>query len=306
MIAADVIARARTVPLDRVIRQRGIKLHKEGAELVGPCPKCAGHDRFAVHLRKQVWNCRQCGGKGAGAISLVMFIDGCDFRTAIETLAGEAVPTPVPSKNVSRLDDAAQARKAKWLWSRREPISDSPAETYLRAARGLRGPFPAALGYLPPSKPEHRPALIAAAGMASEHEPGVVAIADDAVKAVHLILLKADGSGKADVEPNKLSVGPIKGAPIMLAPMNDLLGLAIAEGIEDALAIHEATGLGAWAAGSAPMLPALADAVPDYTDCVSILVDDDDAGHRHAGTLAARLRTRGLHVEPIKLRGPPT
>ena len=34
------------------------------------------------------------------------------------------------------------------------------------------------------------------------------------------------------------------GLPIVVAPVNDSLGLAITEGIEDALSVHEATGFG--------------------------------------------------------------
>ena len=51
----------------------------------------------------------------------------------------------------------------------------------------------------------------------------------------------------------------------MLRPVNDIGGLLIAEGIENALACH-ASGLGLWAAGSAGRLPALADKVPDYVE----------------------------------------
>ena len=85
----------------------------------------------------------------------------------------------------------------------------------------------------------------------------------------------------------------------MLAPMNDLLGLAIAEGIEDALSMHQATGLGAWAAGSANRMPALADAVPSYCDCVTILADANEAGERNSALLAERLEARGIHAEVV-------
>jgi hypothetical protein len=49
--------------------------------------------------------------------------------------------------------------------------------------------------------------------------------------------------------------------PIVVAPLNDLLSLAITEGIEDALSVYEASGLGVWAAGSAPHMAKLAAAV---------------------------------------------
>ena len=108
-----------------------------------------------------------------------------------------------------------------------------------------------------------------------------------ALTAVQLVKLKPDGSDKADVELTKIIVGKgALGSPVVVAPPNDLLGLAIAEGIEDALSIDEATGLGSWASGGAGRMPALADTVPDYIDCVTVFGDDDDVGRRNATELA--------------------
>ena len=64
--------------------------------------------------------------------------------------------------------------------------------------------------------------------------------------------------------------------------------------------MHEATGLGVWAAGSASFMPALADHVPPWIDCVTVAAEADDAGRKGAAELAARLEARGVHVE---LRG---
>jgi hypothetical protein len=155
------------------------------------------------------------------------------------------------------------------------------------------------LGFLTPSKPGHHPALIAAAGLPIEPEPGLLSIETIKVAAIHLTLLKPDGLGKADVRPSKIIVGPITGSPIVVAPPNDLLGLAITEGIEDALSIHAATGLGAWAAGSAAHMGALAAIVPGWIDNITICVDGNVAGHRGADELARGLKGRGIHVEPI-------
>jgi hypothetical protein len=80
--------------------------------------------------------------------------------------------------------------------------------------------------------------------VAEEMEPGVVAIKNAAVRGIHITKLKLDGSSKADTEQNKIIIAGCVGSPIVLAPVNDLLGLASA-GIEDALS----TGLGGWAAG---------------------------------------------------------
>jgi Toprim domain len=176
-------------------------------------------------------------------------------------------------------------------------------EHYLRKARGYGAPIPATLGFLPPSG-AYPPAMIAAFGMATEPEPGVLVIDDADVKAVQLIKLKPDGGGKADVEPNKIIIGKgALGSPIVLAPPNDLLGLAICEGVEDALSVHEATGLGAWASGGATRMPALAVAVPDYIDLVIIVADRDPAGVKGTDGLADGLRRRGIKHRIAPLEG---
>jgi hypothetical protein len=108
-------------------------------------------------------------------------------------------------------------------------------------------------------------------------------------------LLKADGSGKAEVEPNKRMIGGNLGMPIILAPPNDLAGLAICEGIEDGLTVHQATGLGVWAAASAGHMPALADVIPTYVKSIRIYAhegDPKDAGRKGALALAEGLRLR--------------
>jgi hypothetical protein len=141
--------------------------------------------------------------------------------------------------------------------------------------------------------------MIAAFGFAYETEPGVIAVADDAVRGVHITRLLPDGSDRRRDDGAKITIGRSVGSPIVLAPMSDLLGLAIAEGIENASAMHEATGLGAWAAGSASRMPALADAIPDFIDCVTVVVDDDPDGRRHAAILADRIQARHREVRLV-------
>jgi len=313
VIAPRIIDCARSVRIEDECERRGI--HLRGAiDRCGPCPICGGHDRFAVHIHKQKWLCRHCGKGGGDAISFVQFIDGCGFVEAVELLRGEAArpqarqPAPTKKQSVAEYE-RDQRRKAAWLWSRRQPITGSIAELYLRS-RGITCPLPATLGFLPPQKPEHYPAMIAAFGLCEEVEPGLI-IPPHKVEAVHLTLLKPDGSGKADTRPDKLTIGSltikmiredgdgrriIVGLPIIIAPPNDLLGLAITEGIEDALTAHQATGLGAWAAGSAGFMPKLAAMVPSYVEAVTIFAHADEAGQDGARRLAVALRRRGIEV----------
>lgn len=249
---------------------------------------------------------------------LVHCFGGCDARDVLDELARRnlAVDWPGPSASFSRTNapsaasmidpDAhavAQHQKALALWRRRRPVEGSPVEVYLREVRAYGGPFPPTIGYLPPMRSGHHPAMIAAFGLPDEFEPGALAIRDDAVRGIHLTLLLPDGSGKAATSPNRLMVGSSFGWPIVLSPPNDLLGLFVAEGIESGLSLAEATRSGVWVAGSANRMPALGDRVPDYIDTVTVPAEADRAGRENAGRLFERLTGRNIHCEVITLIG---
>jgi hypothetical protein len=226
----------------------------------------------------------------------VRHVDGVTFAQAIETLASKTwTPTTALAKRAAAKSDPEYERrqraKARWLWGQRCPPADTIVETYVRGARRYGGLLPATLGFLKPTKPTHHPALIAAFAPPQEEEPGVLRAPSD-VGSVHLILLKPDGSDKADVKPSKIIVGSPYGLPIALSPVNDLLGLTIHEGIEDALSAYEATGLGAWASGSATFLPALGDAIPSYVEVVTIGLHKDEAAQTNVWELARRIAKR--------------
>lgn len=194
--------------------------------------------------------------------------------------------------------EAFRRMKALSLWRRGKPVQNTPVERYLKQARGYRASIPQTIRFLPESR-GFAPAMIAAIGIADEIEPGILSISDHALRGVHITSLLSDGSAKAGTDRDKIMIGKSIGSPIVLAPPNDGLGLAITEGIEDALSIHEATGLGAWAAGSASRMPALAAAVPSYIDCVTIVADPDDAGRINAQKLADALAPRSCEVRLI-------
>jgi hypothetical protein len=189
----------------------------------------------------------------------------------LETKCRHSTPE-TPRRREASSEGQREDTRAFWLWQQRQSIAGSPAERYLREARGYAGPLPATLGYLP-ARGEHSHAMIAAFGVATEPEPGVLRIADTDVRGVHLTRLRPDGVGKTEGTA-KIMVGTSsKGSPIVVAAPNDLLGLVITEGIEEALSAHVATGLGAWAAGSCGRMPALADVAPSYIEAVTILAD---------------------------------
>jgi hypothetical protein len=270
-----------------------------------PCPLCGLDRRHPLNRRRKVmriwrhdggfstYHCVRCGASGY----------------ARQDWAANRPVDPVflmcaraEARERERQYAIKQHHKAIWLWRRRRLITGSIAETYLREVRRYHGQLPATVGFLP-ARGEHPPAMIAAFGVAEEMEPGVVAINDAAVRGIHITKLKLDGSGKAGTERDKIIIARCVGSPIVLAPVNDLLGLAICEGIEDALSTYEATGLGGWAAGAASRLPALAKVIPEYVESLSILVDDDNAGRQHSAELARRAEARGIEVRQIDISG---
>jgi putative DNA primase/helicase len=294
-----MIELAKAVPLEAELARRGARFKRVGRELVGPCPVCGGHDRFAVNVVKQIWNCRGCQ-RGGDVIDLVQHVDGCSFHAAIRTLAGEDLPrrmATAPARNGKdyQHSDTKQAAKAGWLWARRRPLANSVAETYLRE-RGISCPLPKTLAFLPARSDGQHPAMLGAFALPAEAEPGVLAEPQH-VDAIHLTLLAPDGSGKADVDKPKLFVGRPLGRPLALAPIGDALALAVTEGIEDGLSLCAAfEGLGVWAAGSAGRMPALADAIPGHVETVTIWAHPDVAGQNGARKLAELIDARGIEV----------
>jgi hypothetical protein len=140
------VAKARAVRIEHEIARRGIKLRKQGAEYVGPCPQCGGDDRFAVNIVKQAFNCRGCGAKG-NVIALVMHIDGVDFRYAVATLTGEQADERRRAASISteitrqfrRHDNGEDERRnldlADEIWRATQPLTPEAIDYFNR--RGI-------------------------------------------------------------------------------------------------------------------------------------------------------------------------
>jgi hypothetical protein len=279
---------------------RGVELLDTACPICGPnCRSGSNRTRKVLRIFNQpgfsTYNCARCGEKGYAHER------GCRSSKLdpIEEIVGILNPTVVvPDKQPDQdAEKEAKAALTRRLWRRRLPIRGTVAETYLRDVRGYHGPLPDTLGFSP-ANCKYKPSMIAAFGLAKEPEPGVLEIDPGIVTGIHMTRLLPDGSGKdfGEDDKAKIMLGPSAGQPIVLAPCNDLLALVIAEGIEDALTAHAITGRGAWAAGSASRLPKLADVVPSYVECVTVLVDDDDAGNNNAKQLVSKLIARGFEV----------
>lgn len=265
------------------------------------CPNCGPCRRSLINQRRKVlrvyrlesafagYHCARCGESGYAT-------DGGTKPDPVKLAQARA-----EAIERERIAAAERLRKVRWLWSQRKSITGSIAETYLRF-RGYTGTLPPTLAFLPPRR-DHGPAMIAAFGFPTEGAPGELVIAAADVRGVHITQLAADGMRKAGTNRDKITIGRCPGVPIVLAPPNDLLGLAIAEGIEDALTVYDSTGLGAWAAGCGSRLSALASAVPNYVESVTLMVDDDDTGRCGCAELARGLRARGIETRSLQIGG---
>lgn len=145
------IEEAKLKPIVDVADRLAIKgLKRAGRELVGPCPDCGGHDRFSINGDMGIFNCRSCGG--GDVIRLVELAQGCDFKTALTWLCGDAPVNIDPAEAERRRkrfeatkdkrEQEAQSyrqyarRRAFGIWQSGEAASGTDAESYLRL-RGL-------------------------------------------------------------------------------------------------------------------------------------------------------------------------
>lgn len=222
-----------------------------------PCPVCGPECRSARNRRRGVlgvrpdpdgdgfvYNCARCGIKG-------------------NALRGRrSARFAVPAKEVKAgRDNAALAAD---LWGRSLPLEGSPADLYLRR-RGLEVWSPN-LRFLRGSGRHHH-AMIAR-----------FSTRDGSTRGVHLTRITALGA-KADVDPVKIMLGPSAGWPIIVSSGGKAGTLCVAEGIEDAATLANATGAAAWAAGSAGRIAACLRRAKTYAEVI-VAVDRDPAGLR--------------------------
>lgn len=266
------------------------------------CPDCGPDRQSAANRVRKVrrewhhrdgfstWYCARCGSRGhdrPGAAE-PLSVGKHNFRPA-ELVTGRATSETAPANDNGKRD------LARLLWSRSIEADGTLVEAYLKG-RGIACEIPGTVRYLPARGTKHVHAMIVPFGIATERNCGRYEIAAEQVMGIHLTRLSPDGRTKAEGERAKIMLGPSKGFPLMLAPPNDGLGMAIAEGIENALSIHAATGLGAWAAGSAGRLPDMAEHVPAYVESLLIFADDDPAGMAGAKGLEGALTGRGHEI----------
>lgn len=301
----DVIGRL--APQLRDAIDRGHRKH-------GPCPVSGGKDGLRVFDNFTETGgvvCNTCGEFSDG-FATIMWSNGWDFPTTLEAVADAlgmtstngkrpATKPAVPVVPTSTAEDEAKRRgyakkQLNDTWTAATKDTGRVSE-YLRY-RGLSGDVPSALRLHPaldyynddeqPKKTGNYPALLAR-------------MIDQAGYPVtlHRIYLDVDGPGKAPVPTVKKTMTATRergttGAAIRLfEPTNTL---AITEGIETALAIHEATGVPVWSCKDAHGLAAVV--LPPSVKHVYVWADLDESntGQEAAEKVAARFTAEGREV----------
>jgi putative DNA primase/helicase len=263
---------------------RALGLRRSGREYTGTCPCCGYKTGFSVTERD-------------GVLLLYCAAGGCEQCDlwAVLRKAGLAPDEPEREQPRTRgrksaqftpVSDSSKDAAVAALWRRSQPIANTVAETYLRV-RGYTALIPStvlrfAFGRHPNSDRYH-PMMVAAV---------VIEGRTDQCVGLHRTFLRQDGSGKAELDPVKMSLGPCKGGAVPLAPAGPLL--AVTEGIETGLAYTQVTGVPTWAALSTGGLRNLI--LPAYIAEVIIAADPDIPGIRAAHEAARRWLAEGRKV----------
>lgn len=266
-----------------------------------PCPKCGGKDRFRlIDADEGACLCNQCfADKNGDGLSAIQWLLGIDFPSAISKVADYLGLKPSQPRKKSRVAQPKKSSlKAQVTLNKLKSAStedDGTISKYLKS-RGLSGHVPqhvrlhSACDYFHDGKlVGQMPAMLASVVSPKRKLVGY-----------HRTFLANDGSGKADVEEAKkltasIHDGSYQGAFIPLYESGETL--AIAEGIETAIAVSEATGTPAWAAISSSTMKGVW--IPEHVNTVELWGDPDAAGRDAAESLAQRLQAEGKTVYVI-------
>lgn len=106
------VQKARDYKIEDVASIVGVPgLKKQGAELIGPCPRCGGKDRFSINTKDQVFNCR--GSEGGDGIKLACHVLGLNFVEACELITGKSPPREDKAAPPRPIDDRAERERAE-------------------------------------------------------------------------------------------------------------------------------------------------------------------------------------------------
>jgi hypothetical protein len=277
--------------LDELRRQRGGQVFDAGRRWIGPGP---GHSRADRSLSVMIAD----DGR-----ALVHSFAGDPFRICADYLGLERA-RPASRADLDRLRAQRDAERRRTeaeaerfcgeVWRQGAPIEATPAETYL-FRRGLiyEG---AALRFHPAAPRSRDPEG------APRHRAMVAAVQrqDGRALGLHCTYITPDGL-KASGDRSRLMFGRTSEGAVRLFALGPEGVLAVAEGIETALAFEALHGVPTWAALSTSGLSTFR--LPPVVRRLIIAADSDDSG---AGMAAARaLAERASRSCVVQIRPAP-
>jgi phage/plasmid primase-like uncharacterized protein len=233
---------------------------------------------------------------GAAGRLLAKCMTGCSFVSVLDALRGLGIiegkgqiPMTDPAELAQYQAEQREAaekkeRQALAVWREAQPITGTVAETYLRC-RGITADLRDTLRFHP-----------SCWHSTARRLPAMVAMVEGADRfAVHRTYLRPDGSGKAEVVPEKAMLGATAGGAVRLSEGLD--ALAIAEGIENALSLMCGPLCGSvavWAALSTSGMASLR--LPPRAGSLIVATDGDTPGKSAGTKLAERASAQGWSV----------
>ena len=251
--------------------------------------------RWRLHSSRNGWrgDCPSCGYAGGLVLNQregrpLAWCASCQDGKALSALmrdGGGEAPAPKGADPSEAESQRRRQARAMAIWEAALPIPETLGAVYLRA-RNLPDLIGSdALRFAPSCNHPEKGSY-----------PAVIALVRDqhgTPLAIHRTYLRLDGTGKADVEPPKASLGPIWGGAIRLDPVAP--EIVIGEGIETSASAGLLIGLPAWAAISAGNL-AKGLILPPEVRTVVIAADPDPPGEAAACEAAMRWQAEGRIV----------
>ena len=251
---------------------------------------------FSYNVRKHVWSDFASNDKGRGLISLWGYVRNLSFcdaaRELVQWLGGqETWLADTCFRREVKPEHAEQScQHGVWianLWQQSLPAQNTIVERYLRS-RGIVCAIPATIRYLPAHAHKEsgqlHPVMLAAIAVCPSQK----------VTALHRTFLKLDGSGKAEVTPDKKMIGRVAGGAVRLSAPAEKM--AVGEGIETCLAAQQASHVPTWAGLSTSGLMNLVLPALPFGREIIIAADSDLPGMTAAQRAAVRWSAEGRKV----------
>ncbi len=237
-----------------------------------------------------------CLVKDGHSALLVHCFAGCDKRDVLEALeerglldrtrpAFQNATATVLSRKPSEPEPDQRALE---LWHSSKSIEGTLAERYLSEHRGLDGPYPPSLRFLPGYN--HK-----ASGLRFPAMIAGLSRPDKKIVAVQLTFIRPGDGAKAQLNMPRLNIGRMGTGAVHLTDGAIRIGeLGLAEGIETALSATALSGVPTWATLGATRLANIT--IPSSVKTVHIFADGDQPGEYAARRAADKYEAQGKRV----------